>query len=205
MTPLQWTRVAPNSVHNFDLVLTNPGELDAQRMTDLLDRIAAARHRAQTLNSRALTAFREWLHNPESPLRSHAYVRLSNWFMTRSGDRHSTLAGQCEAFWDALFPCRPPERLSSPRRNNIMVPAAFDGFWQRVMQAQSDATLHPNPIVSAADRESSTRIDGPRTNGHRVGNHTRMVCEIRGRRFEVHGSPSELAEFVRRIGPSDEG
>ena len=99
-------------------------------MKALLNAILRETHRGLTLSSRANREFRRWFDQPDTPLKSEAYVLLSNWFMTQSGDRHSTVATRCEELWDALFPCRPAERLSSPEagRNHIVSPREFEAL-----------------------------------------------------------------------------
>jgi predicted RNase H-like HicB family nuclease len=144
MSLLLWRRKAPDSANNFDLVLVNPADLDAERMKRLLAEILRERHRV-FLSGRASEELERWFREPASPLKSEAYVLLSNWFLTRGGDRHSVLAGRCEELWDALFPCRPPARLSSsrPGRNHLVVPFEFDRFWQRLLEAQREDSGAP--------------------------------------------------------------
>src|ERR1700688_1960387 len=139
-TPLKWTRRFPNSANNFDLVLAGPQDLDPKQMNALLSAVLEETHRGLSLSSRATTEFRRWFDQPNTALQSEAYVLLSNWFMTQSGDRHSTVASRCEDLWDALFPCRPTNRLSSPEagRNHVMIPAEFQSFWRRLLEAQGE-------------------------------------------------------------------
>src|SRR5450759_3690763 len=121
----RWLRRFPNSANNFDVILANPQDLDSTRMSELMDGIEKETHDRVNFSSLACKEFRRWFSQPDTPLKSHAYVRLSNWFMTRGGDRHSMVATRCEALWDALFPGRPAKRLSSsaPNRNHVMKPA----------------------------------------------------------------------------------
>src|SRR3954452_18994004 len=95
----QWARQF-NSANNFDLVLVSPNELNSKWVTELLDRIQSVTHRGLSLSARADKEFRRWCKHPDTPLKSEAYVLLSNWFLTQSGDRHSTVASHCEALWD---------------------------------------------------------------------------------------------------------
>ena len=71
--------------------------------------------------------------------------------MTQSGDRHSNVASRCEDFWDALFGCRPINRLSSPAagRNHVIIPSEFHGFWHRLLEAQG---------TNAADKSSDNEV-----------------------------------------------
>ena len=146
-----WLRRFPSSANNFDVVLANPQELDSSRMNELLDGIEKETHRGLTLSSRACKEFRRWFSQPDTPLKSEAYVLLSNWFLTQSGDRHSTVAIHCEALWDALFPCRPVTRLSSsaPGKNHAMETAEFESFWRRLLAAQGE-DVQEVPSVPAA-------------------------------------------------------
>src|SRR5438477_4064299 len=106
-TKLKWSRLFPDSANNFDLVLANPQDLNSEQMNTLLDAVLEETHRGLSLSARAVTEFRRWFAHPDSPLKSEAYVLLSNWFMTRSGDRHSAVAIRAETLWDNLFSCRP--------------------------------------------------------------------------------------------------
>jgi hypothetical protein len=139
MISAKWARSFPNSANNFDLLLTNPESLDFERLKELLAGIRAEKHRGNIrLTSRAAQEFQRWFDDPVTPLKSEAYVLLSNWFLTESGDRTSIVASRCENLWDALFPCRPAGRLSSPApgRNHLMLPAEFGRLWRRIVYAQ---------------------------------------------------------------------
>src|ERR1039457_6856822 len=124
---MQWTRRFSNSSSNFDLILAPLQELDSERLQALLNAILEETHRGITLSARATKEFRRWFDQPETPLKSKAYVLLSNWFMGQLGDRRSNVGSCCEHLWDALFPSRPMERLSSPvsGRNHLMKPHEF--------------------------------------------------------------------------------
>lgn len=69
---MKWTRRFPNSLNNFDLMLTDPGELDSVRMNALLDRILAETRRGLSLGSRASTEFRRFFAQPDTFLKSEA-------------------------------------------------------------------------------------------------------------------------------------
>src|SRR5690349_4081018 len=90
-----WRRRS-SSPNNFDLILVRPQELDSARVLHLLDQIGAETHRGLSLSGRANREFRRWAGQPETPLKSDAYVLLSNWFCTNSGDRRSMVANRCE-------------------------------------------------------------------------------------------------------------
>lgn len=176
--PKRWVRRS-QSANNFDLVLANPQELDCERIDELLDGIQQETHRGLSLSARADKEFRRWSKHPDTPLKSAAYVLLSNWYLTQSGDRHSAVAIRCEQLWDELFPCRPVKRLSSPEpgRNHLMVPGEFESFWKMLLEAQGDdegisgtdgaiarvnakpAQLGTNPIIRSAVTPSEG-VDG---------------------------------------------
>jgi len=136
---LEWKRQSA-SANNFDLVLMRPEELDSERVLQLLDRIQEETHRGLSLSGRANREFRRWAEHPDTPLKSDAYVLLSNWFCTNSGDRRSMVASRCEDLWDELFPCRPVRRLSSPEpgKNHAIVPTEFETWWRSLLNAQGD-------------------------------------------------------------------
>jgi len=138
-TPKRWVRRS-ESANNFDLILANPRELNSESIKELLDHIQSETHRGLSLSARADKEFRRWCAHPSTPLKSDAYVLLSNWFLTQSGDRHSMVASHCEVLWDELFRGRPAKRLSSPEpgRNHVMVPGEFEGFWKMVLKAQGE-------------------------------------------------------------------
>jgi hypothetical protein len=199
---MKWTRRFPNSANNFDLVTVTPQELDTKRLNMLLNRILEETHRGLTLSSRASTEFRRWFNHTDTPLKSEAYVLLSNWFMTQSGDRHSTVASRCEDLWDSLFPCRPAERLSSSEagRNHVMVPAEFQGFWRRLSQAQGDdgvgkadeSSAEPNCALSSG---TGTVPDGNASTTDRV----RARFKKDGLDCDVEGSPRAVADFLNMV------
>jgi hypothetical protein len=136
---LKWARRS-NSTNNFDLVVINFQQLDSDRLVHLLDRIQEETHRGLSLSGRANREFRRWAEHPDTPLKSDAYVLLSNWFCTNSGDRRSMVASRCEDLWDELFPCRPVRRLSSPEpgKNHAIVPTEFETWWRSLLNAQGD-------------------------------------------------------------------
>ena len=76
-------------------------------MHHLLENIVKETHRGLSLTSRAIAEFRRFFDHPDTALKSYAYVLLSNWFLTDSGDRNSMVASRCEALWDELFPAAP--------------------------------------------------------------------------------------------------
>ncbi len=197
----KWQRRFPDSTNNFDLLVSHGRELDLDRMRELLDCIVGETHRGLTLSSRASQEFRRWFEEPESPLKSYAYVLLSNWFMTQSGDRNSLVANGSEALWDALFPCRPKERLSSPEagRNHVVVPTAFESFWRQLLAAQGE----DEPQVEAAPQiESSPKPRPQRADDLPKGSNSDRVkaaFQKGGLDVQVEGSPRALADFLRIV------
>jgi hypothetical protein len=198
----RWLRRFPNSANNFDVVLSNPQELDTERMSELLDGIEKETHRGLTLSSRACKEFRRWFSQPDTPLKSEAYVLLSNWFLTQSGDRHSTVATRCEALWDALFPCRPIGRLSSsaPGRNHSIRTAEFGGFWRRLLTAQGE-DLHEAAGSSAPSKvKQHSQTGGPPEEGDGLRpDQLRATVHRDGLDCVVQGSPRAVADFLKMV------
>jgi hypothetical protein len=201
-TAYRWERRSPGSANDFDLVLANPQKLDSGRSNGLLDGILGESHRGLTLSSRASKEFRRWIGQPDTPLRSAAYVMLSNWFMTQSGDRRSRVASRCEALWDELFPCRPLERLSSPEPglNHVMVPAEFESFWRRVLVAQGEPVGEAGIVAASTEVKSDLRTsDLPQATVASTSGHLRAMLDKGGLHIEVEGSAPELAAFLRIV------
>jgi hypothetical protein len=199
---MKWTRRFPNSTNNFDLLLADPKELNSEKMTTLLSAVLEETHRGLSLSSRASTEFRRWFDQPDSPLQSQAYVLLSNWFMTQSGDRHSTVASRCEDLWDALFPCRPLSRLSSPEagRNHVMLPNEFQNFWRRLLEVQGEHAPEGAASSAELDNELSARKeDVPEASDVSTTDRLHARFEKDGLHCEVEGSSRAVADFLRRV------
>lgn len=198
---MKWTRRFPNSANNFDLVLATPQELDSKRMNTLLNDVLKEAHRGLTLSSRAKAEFQRWFGHPDTPLKSEAYVLLSNWFMTQSGDRHSTVASRCEDLWDALFPCRPAERLSSPEagRNHVMVPAEFQSFWRRLLEAQGENVREADESSAEPNSEPPPRTGEVPEVIDVSTDRLRAKFDKEGLHCEVEGSPRALADFLKMV------
>jgi hypothetical protein len=199
---MRWLRRFPNSANNFDVVLANPQELDSVRMNELLDLVEKETHRGLTLSARACKEFRRWFSQPDTPLRSDAYVLLSNWFMTQSGDRHSTVATRCEALWDALFSCRPVKRLSSsaPGRNHAMEPAEFEGFWRRMLAAQGEDAHEAAGAPMALNVEARSRA-GDLFEDSTGSRHGQLQAAIHKEGLDcvVEGSSRAVADFLQVV------
>ncbi len=189
----QWERKIPNSTNNFDLILINYQDLNHGRMKSLLESITNETHRGLTLSAQAGKEFERWFENPSTSLKSTAYVLLSNWFLTQGGDRNSMVASRCEALWDDLFPCRPPERLSSSEagRNHVMIPSTFANFWDRLMRAQAGTT---------ADEGGSSEVGAMNSNRASISpldDQLQVRFDSNGLHFVIDGSPSALAKFLK--------
>ncbi len=198
----RWLRRLPDSANSFDVVLANPQELDFARMNELLDGIEKETHRALTLSSHACTEFRRWFSQPDTPLKSDAYVLLSNWFMTRSGDRHSMVATRCEVLWDALFSCRPVKRLSSsaPGRTHAMVPAEFESFWRRLLAAQGEDVHEAAGVPTAVHVKARSRTGNlPEDSDGSRPDQLRATIHKEGLDCVVEGSPRAVADFLQLV------
>jgi hypothetical protein len=201
-TIIRLKRRSPNSANDFDLVSINPEDMDFDRMNELLTGILGESHRGLTLSSRATKEFQRWFNHPETPLKSDAYVLLSNWFMTQSGDRHSLVASRCEALWDTLFPIRPAERLSSPKpgQNHVMIPTEFESFWRRVLEAQGEGISEVDGGPAKSDVKLQVQnSDSPQASNGATPAVLRAMFEKEGLHVEVQGSPNALAEFLRIV------
>jgi hypothetical protein len=168
-------------------------------LNTLLEDIESESHRGLSLSSRAVTEFRRWLAQPDTPLASEAYVLLSNWFMTNSGDRNSRVAMRCETFWDALFPCRPLNRLSSPQpgRNHVVVEHEFQRFWSLFREADKDQSAGSDELPSAESAIAKASVVSPGRPDST--DNLRATLEKQGLRCHVEGSPQALADFLNRI------
>lgn len=198
---MNWTRRFPNSANNFDLVVTDPERLDLTHMTTLLSAVLAETHRSLSLSSRASTEFRRWFSQPDTPLKSEAYVLLSNWFLTQSGDRHSTVASRCEDLWDALFACRPLNRLSSSEagRNHVMIPSEFQSFWRRLREAQGEQILEGDESSPELETIASAMGRVPEVRDVSTSDQLRAKFEKKGLHCEVEGSSRAVADFLKRV------
>lgn len=199
-TPIRWLRRFPDSANNFDLILGSPREIDSARMNDLLHSIEAEEYRKLTLSSRASKEFHRWFRQPDTPLKSEAYILLSNWFLTNGGDRRSMLATCCEALWDALFPCRPAGRLSSsaPGRNHLMIPSEFERFWLRLLAIQGDGGREEAGADTVSDGRARFGTGNvPESNAG--SSQLRAKIRKEGLECEVEGSPRAVADFLQLV------
>lgn len=187
---LVWDREWPSSRTNFDLILKNRMVHDMAKLASLLQNITRRSHRGITLTASAGSEFARWFADPQSPLKAHAYVGLSNWFLS-GGNSSSELARHCEVLWDALFAARPPKRLSSAEkgRNHKVLPEAFDLFWSRLVEAQENSA---ESNIGAADGNLSP------FNG---GGPSRVTAKIHAKNLlcEAEGTPEAVAQLLRLI------
>lgn len=193
-TKLIWDRQWPNSNANFDVILKNPEVIDAEALATLLGNITSVSHRSVTLNASSTSEFLRWFDDTSSPLKAHAYVLVSNWFLSGGGDASSNLARHCEVFWDALFASRPAKRLSSAvrGRNHIVLPHAFELFWPRLVEVQN------NSPESAASEDSVPLSIGSAAPMNGMGR-VRTTIFADNVRCEAEGYPEPIAELMRLI------
>jgi hypothetical protein len=202
MISAKWARSFPNSANNFDLLLTNPEILDFEGLKELLAGIRAEKHRGSIrLTSRAAQEFQRWFDDPATPLKSEAYVLLSNWFLTESGDRKSMVASRCENLWDALFPCRPAGRLSSPApgHNHLMLPAEFGRLWPRIVYAQGGESPGGDDDPQESLARTKTQVNDAEGSKSSTSDLLTAIFDKEGLHFEVKGSARALADFLQRV------
>jgi hypothetical protein len=187
---MQWARFSPKSLNNFDLILKSPSGINSKKLHTLLDLVLEEKHRGVTLSSRATSEFRRWFDQLNTPLKSEAYVSLSNWFLTDSGDRHSEVATCCESMWDVLFLCRPVERLSSPKpgKNHVILPTAFDKFWIRLTAAQGD-TYVPVEHTGVFNEKGQKKEE--------LDSRLRASLTKEGLKIDIEGSAPALVDFLK--------
>ena len=197
-TKLQWERRS-NSSNNFDLVLKTPDALDSARILTLLQLIEAETHRGLSLSGRASREFRRWAAYSDTPLKSDAYVLLSNWFCTSSGDRRSMLASRCEDLWNFLFPCRPLRRLSSPEpgKNHSIVPNEFWDWWSTVLADQGDE-IHVPKAETASSIAVHAREDKPGSNTERPSVQPLTIAEAKACLAQTFGVNPDRIEIIIR-------
>ncbi len=132
MSSLVWKR-APHAGDDYALVVANPDASDNASVRSLFARVkqATGASHKRMLSTEASVAFERWLDDVSQPLPSHAYARLSNWFLTeKRNDRESPLAERCAALWDALFLTRPHKRLTDADGNAEIVDITFKVWWK---------------------------------------------------------------------------
>ena len=112
-------------------------------------------------------------------------------------------ASHCEELWDALFACRPPERLSSPAagQNHVMVPAEFERFWHQVMKAQGegDPEFAETSMAANGNLRPRTAVEPDASVGS-TPDRLKAFFNKNGLQFQVEGSPRALADFLRSFG-----
>ena len=130
----QWRQQAQDE---YALVLANPGELDDSRVQELrklFDDVKSRRGLGNMpLDTTAQEQIAAWLINHADPLPSHAYKKLSDWFLNeRHGERETRLAYACNRLWSALFRAQPSGRLTNPGPPNYdaIIPERFKRWWK---------------------------------------------------------------------------
>jgi hypothetical protein len=138
MSNLIWQR-SPQPADDYALVVVNRNAMDLPRLRVLLEAIKKSTGASdkRALRTSAVVAFESWLDDPGQPLPSHAYARLSNWFLTeKRNDRESALAGRCAEMWDELFVARPQKRLTLTDANADIVDITFQVWWMVQQERQ---------------------------------------------------------------------
>jgi hypothetical protein len=181
----------------------------------LLNAIAEEEYRKLTLSGRARREFQRFFDAPHTPLKGYALALLSNWFLTSSPDASSIVAERCEALWDALFPARPLQRLSSPvaGENHIIKSSAFADFWARMAKAQGETPEMRNrveiptasavlpdppnsssyePVTVAEDPESSLGASAPQQGRLRA-----VLTTKDGLQVQLEGDSAAMASFLQ--------
>ena len=129
---LQWERVGSN----YDLRLVN-GKITDANVQEILERVTKTESLRKHFSGAASKEFERWLEKPGTPLKEHAYARLSNWFLCEQEWVPKTLLGiACGDFWDALFCVRPKKRLTNPDKNYKIRKERFDPWWSEQKRCQ---------------------------------------------------------------------
>jgi hypothetical protein len=140
---LRWRRESPES---FDLVLDTLDRLDRPLVGELYQQFMNSECAAQPNFSEYLREdLSSWVTHPEQPLPSVAYATLSNWFTTAfTALNTSPRATAAWKLWDALFACRPEDRLTPPDQNHVVLKEPFERWWKKQLELQG-STQPPPP------------------------------------------------------------
>ena len=134
---LIWQQHKPDQ-DGYALVLSNPGELDDSRLQELrklFDDVkisqGVGKKKPKHLNETAQKQIAAWIDNPEAPLPSYAYSKLSDWFLNeKHGEKETKLGYACKCLWSALFRAEPGKRLTNPGPPYYIVPERFNRWWK---------------------------------------------------------------------------
>ena len=137
---LIWKR-CPQPHDEYALVLANPDNLDVSQVRERFVYVQSGRglgkKKPKHLDDTARKQIAAWIDMPADPLPSHAYKKLSDWFLTNSPERKSRLAYACKCLWSALFRAEPGERLTNPGPSNCgaifpgaIFPERFKRWWK---------------------------------------------------------------------------
>ena len=131
-------KLVPQSRDPYSLLLTNPERVDIDHLRVLFAKVKRADGCGRNFSRPAAKAFQQWLDNVTGPLPSHAYARLSNWFLTAAkGPRRSQLAACCSELWKAMFTARPSKRLTQVTQNARFIDREFWAWWKNQEQGQA--------------------------------------------------------------------
>jgi hypothetical protein len=135
---LIWQQHKPDQ-DGYALVLANSGELDDSRLQELrklFDYVKISQglgnKKPKHLNKTAQEQIAAWIEDPKAPLSSHAYKKLSDWFLNeKHGEKETELGYACKCLWSALFRAEPGERLTNPKSpNDPIIPERFNRWWK---------------------------------------------------------------------------
>jgi MoxR-like ATPase len=134
---LKWERVTSDS---YDLALQHVGNLDRTGLKALYEKFMSTKwaDSDRGVNKYLREDFKEWVDAPEQPLKSRAYVTLSNWFLSIDAYKNDPRGNAARSLWDFLFLCRPTDRLSRSEggRNHLILPDWFDQWWTEQLRLQ---------------------------------------------------------------------
>ena len=139
MTPhirkLKWERVD----NSFDLKVTNPNEVDVNKLKILLTTVKDTKSWGRYFNKHASQEFHRWLDDLDTPLKEQAYARLSNWFLCdMQFIRETDLAKAALELWKAMFCTIPERRLTDPKRDDKILRGEFDLWWPKQQECQQN-------------------------------------------------------------------
>jgi hypothetical protein len=131
---LKWERVG----EGLDLRLINHKDIDTNKFRKMLENVERPNPEYDKPFSKdASQYFRQWLTQPDQPLKEAAYCLLSNWFLTKCSASKSTRAFHAGNLWDALFCERPKCRLTNWRiSGRKAVPEKFKEWWTLQQKCQ---------------------------------------------------------------------
>jgi 5-methylcytosine-specific restriction enzyme B len=136
--------------NNYELKLQNPEALNMETGKNLAATFFATAPQEGGIHRELRAGIEDWLNNPKIALDSSALVLLSNWFTSDATHSKSPTGHAAGHLWDFLFRCRPKSRMSTPARNDVILPEAFEDWWAEQQRLQGQVSKLPIP-----DRVSS--------------------------------------------------